>query len=86
MTRLLAVAVALLACAACLATASLGADHLGLWLQSYMVARWFVPACNLFVVAGVSIASLRRKKTAVEEDGRLTPVVRRDPMTGLRQL
>jgi hypothetical protein len=86
MTRLVVVAVALLACAACLATASLGASHLGPWLQFHMVAaRWFMPACNLFVVACV-IASLRRKKAAKEDDERLTPLVRRDPVTGLRLL
>ena len=86
MTRLVAVAVALLACVACLGTASLGASHLGLWLQSHMVARWFVPACNVVVFGSLGIQGLRRKKTAVEEDERLTPLVRRDPNTGLRRL
>jgi hypothetical protein len=87
MTRLVAIAVALLACAACLATASLGASHLGPWLQSHMVAaRWFMPACNFFILACVGIATLRRKKAAKGDDERLTPLVRRDPKTGLRQL
>jgi hypothetical protein len=86
MTRLTAIVIALLACAACLEAAFLTAGHLAPWLQSHMVARWFVPACNLFVVACVGIASLRRKKEAKEDDEPLTPVVRRDPVTGLRQL
>ena len=87
MTRLVVVAIALLACAACLATASLGASHLGPWLQSHMIAaRWFMPACNLFFVVCVGIAISRRKKAAKEEDERLTPFVRRDPNTGLRLL
>jgi hypothetical protein len=51
-----------------------------------MVARWFVPACNVVVFGSLGIQGLRRKKTAVEEDERLTPLVRRDPNTGLRRL
>ena len=86
MTRLMVIAIALVASAACLTIASLGAAHLGPWLQSHMAARWFVPACNLFVVGGLLISGQRRKKTAPRDDDRLTPLVRRDPRTGLRQL
>jgi hypothetical protein len=86
MTRLTAIVIALLACAACLEAAFLTAGHLGPWLQSHMVARWFVPVCNFFAAGCIAVASLRRKKAAVEDDERLTPLVRRDPRTGLRQL
>jgi hypothetical protein len=51
-----------------------------------MAERWFVYACNVFVFGLLGIEGLRRKKTAVKDDERLTPVVRRDPTTGMRQL
>jgi hypothetical protein len=87
MTRLMVIAIALLACAACVTVASFGAEHLGPWLQAHiMTARWFVPACNVFLFGGLGIAGLRHKKKAVEDDQRLTPLVRRDPTIGLRQL
>ena len=86
MTRLMVIAIALVASAGCLTIASLGAAHLGPWLQSHMVAPWFVPACNLFVALCLLIAGLRHKKTVSQEDERLTPLLRRDPRTGLRQL
>ena len=48
MTRLFALAIALLVCAIGLEAALLAAGYLAPWLQSHMVARWFVPACNVF--------------------------------------
>jgi len=86
MTRLITAAIALLASAICLEIALFGAGYLGPWLQSHMVAPWFVPACNLFTVACLVAVVLRHKRAASDEDGPLMPVVRRDPETGLRQL
>lgn len=83
--RLLAIAVALVACLLCLEAALFLAGLAGPWLQSHKPAPWFVPACNAFVFGCLAIAGLQRKKTATEEE-RLTPVVRRDSKTGLRLL
>jgi len=86
MKRLAILGLALLACATCLAVAEIGVSQIGPWLQARMVAPWFVPACNVFVFGALGIAALRRKRAAAAEDDRLTPLVRRDPKTGLRQL
>jgi hypothetical protein len=86
MKRLAILVMALLACAACLGVAEFGVGQIGPWLQSHMAERWFVYACNVLVFGLIGIEGLRRKKTAVKDDERLTPVVRRDPTTGVRQL
>ena len=86
MTRFAAIVIALFACAVCLEAALYSAGLLGPWLQSHMAARWFAPASNLFVTGCVLFVALRDKKPAVEEHERPTPLVRRDPKTGLRLL
>ena len=86
MIRMIAIVVALLACGACVAMASFGAGLIGPWLQSHMIAPWFAYACNLFTVGIAVVVALWHEKKTPQEDGRLTPVVRRDSKTGLRQL
>jgi hypothetical protein len=86
MKRLAIIVMALLACAACLGMAQVIVGQVGPWLMVHPLPRWFVPACNVFVFGCLGIAGLRRKKAAAQEDERLTPLVRRDPRTGLRQL
>ena len=83
--RLLAIAVALVGCLVCLEVALFLAGLAGPWLQSHRLAPWFVPACNVIVFGCLIIVGLQRNK-AVTEDERLTPLVRRDPKTGLRLL
>jgi|GEM_PF-3720769 hypothetical protein len=85
MTRLAIVAVALLVCVTGLDFTLLGAGEAASWLRTHMPAPWFVPACNLVTVVFLAFAGLRRKKAAAEDE-RMTPLVRRDPKTGLRQL
>ena len=90
MKRLAILLMALLACAACLGMAEYGVGRIGPWLQSHMARHWFVYACNMFTIGiavGIAVfGAARRTKNATEDDERLTPVVRRDPVTGLRQL
>jgi len=87
MTRMMALVIALVACTTCVGAASFGAGLLGPWLQAHiMVVRWFAPACSVFAIGSGVFAAARRKKNAAEDDVRLTPLVRRDPATGLRQL
>jgi hypothetical protein len=83
--RLLAIAVALVACLLCLEAGLFLAGLAGSWLHAHRLAPWFVPACNVLVFGCVGIACLQRKKIVTEEE-RLTPIVRRDPKTGLRLL
>ena len=85
MTRLMAFALALAVCALCVEAALLVAGVAGTWFHAHRFAPWFVPACNVITFSSLLIAGLSRKKTT-EEDERLTPLVRRDPKTGLRQL
>lgn len=84
--RLLAIAIALVGCLVCLEAALFLAGLAGPWIHSHRLAPWFVPACNIFVLGCLVIASVQRKKAVAEEDERLTPLVRRDPKTGLRLL
>jgi hypothetical protein len=80
------IVLALIACAICVEAASYGAGLLGPWLQAHMVKPWFVYACNLFTIAVAVSVALRHEKKTAQDDERLTPVVLRDPKTGLRQL
>ncbi len=86
MKRLAILVMAFLACAVCLGIAEVGVGQIGPWLQSHMAQHWFVYACNMFTIGVAVFTASRRKKNAAEDDERLTPVVRRDPTTGLRQL
>lgn len=89
MTRLAAIVIAVLACAICVEAALYVAGILEPWLRAHMVAHWFVPVCNLVTIGigvGVAVTMAYQKKAVVKEDERLTPVVRRDPQTGLRRL
>jgi hypothetical protein len=86
MTRMIALVLALAACVACLDIAEFGVGQIGPWLQAHMVKPWFVYACNLFTIAVAVSVALRHGKKTAQDDERLTPVVRRDPKTGLRQL
>ena len=86
MKRLAIIVMALLACAACLGIAEIGVGQIGPWLMIHDIPRWFVPACNVFTMGCLVFVALRRKKSVAGDDERLTPLVRRDPNTGLRQL
>jgi len=85
MIRFLTIAMALAFCALCLEAGLFVAGVAGTWFHAHRFAPWFVPACNVITFSSLLIAGLNRKKTT-EGDERLTPLVRRDPKTGLRQL
>ncbi len=85
MIRIVAIVAALVVCAAGVEVAVYGAGQLGIYLQTHMVARWFAPACILFPTACSIIVGLRQEKKMAEEEP-MSPVVRRNPKTGLRQL
>ena len=90
MTRLAIVAVALLVCVTGLGITLMGAGEAASWLRTHMPAPWFTPACNLVALVFLAIAGLRRMRTVAADeamtDDRMTPLARRDPKSGLRQL
>ena len=67
MSKLIALAAALIASAVCLEVAFYLARHLGPWVQDHMGASWFVLACNVFIALCLGVFALRRKP-AVNED------------------
>jgi hypothetical protein len=85
MTRAMTIALALAACALCVEAALFVAGVAGTWFHVHRLAPWFVPACNLVLVFCFVFTGRSDKRSAVEDEG-LTPLVRRDPKTGLRQL
>jgi len=84
MTRAMTLALALAACALCVEAALFVAGVAGTWFHAHRLAPWFVPACNLFLVFCLVFTGRSDDRRTAEEG--LTPSVRRDPETGLRQL
>jgi hypothetical protein len=85
MVRLLSALSALLIAATVLWLSVRGAEGLLPFLKAHMLSRWFVPACNLFMVFCLVVAGIKMRRSKRDGDIPLTPVVRRLP-SGLREL
>jgi CDP-diglyceride synthetase len=71
--------------------ASWGVERLMLLMVHHPLPKWVAGATGSFTAIvtatfGAFIASAGDRKSKKKEDGRLTPIVRRDARTGLRQL
>ena len=62
MERLACALSALLITTTILSLVILGVDWLLPIILTHGIPRWFVPACNLFVVFSVTIAAIRRRR------------------------
>jgi hypothetical protein len=86
MSRLAAIAAALFVCAIGMDVAAYVSTQAAAYLETHrFVLHFITPAC-LFLSIGSGIVVAMRGKNAVSEDEPMSPVVRRDPKTGLRQL
>jgi hypothetical protein len=84
MVRLFSALLAVAAAASVLWLSVRGAEGLLPFIQAHALSRWFVPACNLFVVFCLIVAGIKMRRSKRDEDVPLTPVVRRLP-SGLRE-
>jgi len=84
MTRLIGALGALVVAATVLSLASYGAERLAPIIQTHLLSRWFVPACNLFIVLCLIVSGLKMRHSKPDEPIPLTPLARR-PLSGSRK-